>query len=134
MITSAQDFRNLYERFYAEFCCYLWPYHVLEDLANLEVEIYTAFFDVDKLKRYLEKLRRPVDEVVKEFEDERLKDLYDKIVDLANKVDANQIVQQISRVEEVNPDEDKQINPEEEQDDSESEFEIHYADTTNPSI
>lgn len=121
MMTSAQDLRNQYEKFYAEFRNYLWPYEVLEDLAEFEVDIYSAFFDVEKLKRDFEKLRKPVLNVNKDFEDAYILKTYDNFSNIIDQIEPDHIYQSIGRVEEVHPDEDKQIKSEE-LEDSEGEF------------
>ena len=120
MVFSAQDFRNVYEKFYNQFRLYLWPFNTVEDLANLETTIYTAFFDPAKLKRELERLRIPIKEAVEDNNDKELDKLYKKLVEMANDIEPNLIFHSLNRVEEVNPDEDKQIKFE--KDNSESEF------------
>ena len=120
---SAQDFRNAYETFYDKFRNYLWPYNVLEDLANVEVDIYTDFFDKDHLQRGLSRLNKSIHDAVKDYEDEDLQKSYDKIVKLLDETDPEQMFYQLDRVEEVNPGEDKQIKSEPEEsseEDSES--------------
>ena len=120
-MTSAQDLRNQYEKFYAEFRKYLWPYNVLEDLAEFEVDIYSAFFDIEKLKRDFGKLRKPVLDVNKDFDDTYILKIYDSFNSIIDQIEPDHIYQSIGRVEEVHPDEDKQIKPAEPED-SESEF------------
>lgn len=110
---SAREFRNVYERFYDCMRNYLWPYNVLEDLADVEVQIYTAFIDRDQLKRAFDKLSIAIRELRKEdkYLDKTYKELQEVIDDPDTEMYAD-----LSRVEEVHPDADKQIKSEEETD------------------
>lgn len=129
MILSSQEFRNIYERFYNSFSKYLWPYKVLEDLANFEVEIFTAFNNIEKTRSLLEKLRKPVEEVVKEFDDAKLQKQFDEFFEVLDEIEPDKMYLTLEQVEEVEPDEDKQDKSKE---DSESELE---ADTgENPIV
>ena len=103
---SSQDFRNKYEVFYDAMRLYLWPYDVLEILGNLEVEIYTDFFDIEKLKNYFYKLKNSIKEVLEEDED--LAKACKSIEDLINEIDDDtSYYYGLNRVTEVNQDKNK---------------------------
>lgn len=77
---SAQDFRNKYEKLYNEMRLYLWPYDILELLGNIEVNIYSAFIDRDKLYNDYSKLETLIREDLSE--NDELKKAYDDLGDL----------------------------------------------------
>lgn len=108
-MTSYLEIARRYEDFYNEFRRYLWPYNVLEDLANVETGIYTAFTDVDKLKAYIERLKSPIKVLLKDTEDEKLKKTFDSLYKIISELTNDNIYAYLRRVEEVNPGEDKQI-------------------------
>lgn len=118
---SSQDFRNTYEKFYDDVRQYLWPYTFVEDLADLEVEIYTTFIDPEKIEKTINKLRSPLNEVIEDNDDENLKKSFKELQDLLSEVKEGEQYSLIKRVEEVNPDENKQIKNTEE--DSEEQLE-----------
>lgn len=121
MIISAQDLRNAYEKFYTKFREYLWPFGLLENLANAEVEIYTAFPDKTIIELNLSKLRSAIADASKDYKDEELQSEFDALVDLVEELDTETTYHIIQKVEEVNPDEDKQIKSTVEEDNSEGE-------------
>lgn len=117
---SSQDFRNSYEDFYRDLREYLWPYSVLEELAEVEVDIFTSFIDFEKLQKDFKKLSQSIKEAL--AEDELLSKSYANLSKLIeNEYEPNDQYLIIQRVEEVNPDEDKQIRtkPEENEDSEE---------------
>ena len=112
---SSQDFRNAYEKFYNEFRKYLWPYEVLEVLADIEVNIYSSFIDMDKLRIDFAKLRKSMKDVIND--DEFLAKFTNKIQKLLDDKDAGSYLR-LPRVNEVNPENDKVIKtfPDDEED------------------
>lgn len=129
MVMSSQEFRNIYENFYNAVRQYLWPYNVVERLAEAEEVIYTSFPDLEELKAKLYKLRDPIKEASEEFDDPDLSDLLEDMIELAEDADPEQFYFAISRVEEDNPDVDKEIKSEEseESDEEEGELENDYS-------
>ena len=113
MTLSSQEFRNAYERFYSSFRNYLWPYQVVEDLANFEVEIFSAFNDLDRTRNLLMKLSKPIEEVVKEFDDKKLEERFDAFFELLDEVESDKMYLTLPKVEEVTTDENKQDKSEE---------------------
>ena len=111
---SSQDFRNLYEKFYSQMRLYLWPYQVLEELADVECDIYSAFIDIDKLSKDFGKLQSSIREACKDDED--LRKLSDSIRSLIDEKDVEPYAR-LYKVAEVNPETAKQIRtiPEEEE-------------------
>lgn len=106
---SSQDFRNKYEKFYNQLRLYLWPYNVLEELAQVEVDIYCAFIDIEKLELDFNRLCSSIRDVCtedQELEDSRagLQELIDMCIE-----SREQPYFVLSSVEEVHPNEDKQI-------------------------
>lgn len=103
---SSQDFRNQYERFYAQMRKYLWNYQALKELAEIEANIYTAFIDIDKLRADFARLEKYTKEVCKE--DELFKKEFDRMSKLINK--ENDIYYaRLPQVGEIHPEKLKQI-------------------------
>jgi len=113
MTLSSQEFRNAYEKFYSSFRNYLWPYRVVEDLANFEVEIFSAFNDLDSTRNLLMKLSKPIEEVVKEFDDKKLEERFNAFFELLDEVEADKMYLTLPQVEEVTTNENKQDKSEE---------------------
>lgn len=104
MNVCAQELRNAYIKFYDAMRSYLWSYETLENLANAEVGIYTAFTDVSKLQFYLDKLWSDIKEVCKD--DEVLRTTYQHLRDIVDPVDIT-IYAKLPKVQEVDPSKDK---------------------------
>lgn len=118
MNISSQDFRNAYEKFYARMRNYLWPYSTLQYLADIEVNIYSSFVDIEKFKNDLNKLYSAIREVC--VDDEKLSKAY-KDLEKLTLVDDPSYYYSLYKVEEVNPENEKQIRtiPEEEEEEDE---------------
>lgn len=106
MNISSQDYRNAYEKFYSAMRHYLWPYSTIEELAEVEVDIYTAFIDTVKLRADLSKLYSSIRDVCKD--DDRLKDTYKSLSELLDTRDPSPYVR-LLRVQETDPNEPKQL-------------------------
>lgn len=65
---SSLDLRNTYCDLYAEIRKYLWDVKTLEILAELEVECYTAFPDMERVRNILSRLRSAMNSAIKEDE------------------------------------------------------------------
>ena len=104
MNVCAQELRNAYIKFYDAMRNYLWSYETLENLANAEVGIYTAFIDVPKLQFYLDKVWSDIKEVCKD--DEVLRTTYQHLRDIVDPVDET-IYAKLPKVQEVDPGKDK---------------------------
>ena len=103
---SAQEFRNSYEKFYSEMRKYLWPFDVLTQLGELEVEIYSAFFDINKIVALLNKLYSSIKDTFED--DEAFEKAYNQLKKLADIQDAN-VYHRLNQVAETNPEKDKQL-------------------------
>lgn len=115
-LISSVDFGNCYEKFYAAMRQYLWPYSTLEALADVEVDIYTTFIDMDKLSRDLEKLRGLIKE---DFDDDpKLKKTFDELADMVHIVDPSQYAR-LAKVIEINPEKIKTLVTDSEQEEEE---------------
>lgn len=95
---SSQDYRNKYEKFYDAMRLYLWPYDVLEQLANVESNIYTVFINNDELSKWFSKLTSSIKEVLDN--DEYLQKAHNELSCLINDVDTSYYP--ITRVSETN--------------------------------
>lgn len=108
---SSQEFRNAYENFYIEMRKYLWPYKVLEELADVEVSIYSAFVDIETLRRDFNRLLSSIKDEYKE--DEKLAKVADKISNLIDTAEPS-FYFNLFQVRETNPQTAKQLNYKEE--------------------
>lgn len=118
---SSQEFRNQYEKFYNSMREYLWSYPVVEQLAEVEVDIYSAFIDRDKLRNDFNKLVSDIDRDILD-DDTDLQKSIDNIRELIDSEDEDSYLT-ISRVQEVRPDENKQIKQVTKEDTDQDEFE-----------
>lgn len=116
---SAQDFRNTYENFYDAMRMYLWPYSVLKELAQVELDIYDAFIDVEKLSNDFSRLQASIRDVCKD--DDRLGDSCNDLLELINLEEPN-FYARLGQVAEVDPEKDKQIRTIPEEEDKEEEL------------
>lgn len=114
---SSQDFRNKYEPFYDAMRLYLWPYDVLEVLANVEVEIYTDFIDRDKLLSDFNKLKNMIRETLNE--DENLQKACTDLEEVIND-ETSDSYYLINRVNEINPEIDKVLKQNDKEEDEDS--------------
>ena len=109
MNIASQDFRNKYEKLYIQLRRYLWPYDVLKQIADLEIDIYAAFIDLDKIAADCTKLYSSIKEVCKE--DQLVADAYNAVVDLVNTEDPT-VYCRLPKVTEVRPQNMKQLKME----------------------
>lgn len=118
---SSQDFRNKYEKFYDNMRLYLWPYDTLEQLGQVEVDIYSAFIDRDKLSSDFYRLSSSLKDVLEEDKEfnKAYKDLQ-KVIDAEDR-DSYHYIQ---RVEEINPEKDKVLRVPKEDDEEDEEGDL----------
>ena len=109
MNLSSQDFRNKYEKFYIQLRSFLWPYDVLKQIAEVEIDIYSAFIDLDKIGQDCTKLYSSIKDVCKE--DDAVADAYNAVADLVNTQDPV-IYARLPKVNEVRPQNMKQLKVE----------------------
>lgn len=98
---SSQNYRNIYEKLYDQIRNYLWPYKVLEVLADVETDVYNAFIDTDKLRIDFEKLKKAMKDVL--IDDPLLQKYVTKMTDLLNEPVETTVFLGIPRVNESNP-------------------------------
>lgn len=104
---SSQDYRNVYEKFYNQIRNYLWPYQVLEILSDVEMDIYSAFIDVDKLRIHFGKLKAAMKDVLPD--DELLEKYTNKMTKLLEEEDDATTFFRLYKVNETDPDKPKNI-------------------------
>ena len=68
MISSA-ELQNAYNNFYKEMRKYIWDLDVVEILADLEVTVYDAFVDREKLASVLSNIEREIRDYFEDDED-----------------------------------------------------------------
>ena len=82
MISAAQ-IEKAYNDLYNQFRKYIWDFDTVVALAELETSCYTAFADLDKLRKLLKDLYKLAKDVVKEDED--FQDAFDAFEELIKK-------------------------------------------------
>ena len=76
MITAI-SLQNLYNDLYTSLRKYIWDFDIVETIANLEIETYKSFPDMQLLIKYLINLKRRIADTSILNEDEELKDHID---------------------------------------------------------
>lgn len=109
------DLRHAYEQFYERVRNYLWPYQVIEDLADVEVQIYTAFGDIDELRKKLSGLYSSFKEAFED--DEKFKKSYDSLKQLVDSFEYNS--HSLTRVDETDSNKDKILTVDKEEEEEE---------------
>lgn len=114
-MTCSVDFQNAYVDLYGYMRNYIWDLDVVEMLADVEVDTYDAFIDLEKLSRDFQKLYEEVKDVAKENDDEDLiksADAFKKMIDDALAEDEPTAYLDLYKVQETAIDEDgKEIIP-----------------------
>ena len=105
---TSQELRNAYESFYVSMRNYLWPYDVLVELSNVEVDIYKAFINMSELEMHFAKLQTSIKDACKE--DEELRKATKRLANLIDSRDV-EIYHKVFRVSETNPTKTKVLNP-----------------------
>lgn len=85
MIT-ATALQTAYNKLYAEFRNYIWDFDIVELLADLEIEVYQTFPDMNNVKSKFQKLKRQVS-FTDAFQDESLKDVFDHFEEIIDSTD-----------------------------------------------
>lgn len=78
--------QELYNNLYVHMRQYIWDVNVIDLLADIEIESYTAFPDVDKLRSKLTQLRSSVLQASRKFDDDGLLDSIDYFLDNLDQV------------------------------------------------
>lgn len=66
---SQNELQSLYRDLYVCIRKYRWPFHIVEDIADLEIECYRAFPDLELVKNRLAALNQDMLDVSKDDED-----------------------------------------------------------------
>ena len=83
-LINIEDLRRLYIDLYVQVRKYIWPFDTVAHLVDVEMECYSAFPDMLKLRTAFGKLRSDVEAAVEMSEDKELKDAIDafqKLID-----------------------------------------------------
>jgi len=68
-MTNSAEIQTTYNKFYTYMRNYIWDFKTVDLLADLEIEIYKRFPNIDDAKRTLEKLKSKIDKTLREDED-----------------------------------------------------------------
>ena len=66
---SQNELQSLYRDLYVCIRKYMWPFHIVEHIADLEIECYKAFPDLDLVRDRLAVLNRDMTDVSRDDED-----------------------------------------------------------------
>ena len=83
MATSSILLRNAYDNLYKQLRRFIWSFDDVEKIADLEVISYTAFPDIDKLRKTFQSLRSSF----REIEDDDFQEEVKSFQDFINKAD-----------------------------------------------
>lgn len=96
MVDSLQ-LQSKYTKLYRTLIRYTWNFNTIQTLADFEVEVYTTFPDMQKLKSKLNQLKMCILPVY--FNDEDIQSAYDDLEDTLNSSDETYV--KLNRVQEV---------------------------------
>lgn len=71
-MVSGNDLQNAYIDLYSELRRYIWSYQDVKTLANLEIETFKRFPDVDQIRKYLNLMEMSARFVTNDDEDIKL--------------------------------------------------------------
>lgn len=77
IMISAKHLQRDYNKLYKELRRIIWPYSVVEMIANLEIAIYKSFPDMEEVKRCYSTLKRACFRYIKD--DEELETAFEKL-------------------------------------------------------
>lgn len=107
MITT-NDLQRLYVDMYKQIREYLWPFRIVEAIADLEIACYKAFPDIDEVKKNFTRLSSEIKfQADKEDDEELLKSIekFQKFLDDEENMDG--VYSKLDSVREVKDNEDK---------------------------
>ena len=89
---AAKQLQRDYRKLYIELRKTIWPFRIVEMIADLEIAVYKTFPDMQEVKQSYAKLKREVLRLIKD--DEALDEAFDKLsetiedgVDIYSKLD-----------------------------------------------
>lgn len=94
---SQHEIQSLYMDLYRCIRKYLWPFNIVVHIADLEIECYKAFPDIELLRDRLKVLSSDVASVSRE--DEELNDAFEAFSDALN--DVTTVYNKLNKFEEV---------------------------------
>lgn len=83
-LVDIAELRRRYIALYTEVRRYIWPFDVVNDLVDIELECYQAFPDQEKLKYVFNKLRRYIESDIDLTEDKDLDSALRSFEELVN--------------------------------------------------
>lgn len=98
MMVSCRELQNAYLNMYKELRNYIWGFNIVENLAELEINVYSAFPDVSKLKVQFNNLYLGIKSVLSE--DEELRKSVEAFQESLNNID-DDFFFKLSKVQEV---------------------------------
>lgn len=81
VVTSA-DIQVAYEHLYSILMDFLWEFHVVQDIANLEISIFQRFPDKEEMQRCLQKLKFEIQHTYNELAEDDETEFKDAVEDL----------------------------------------------------
>lgn len=79
MLTPASQLQSCYKDFYVQFRKYLWDFDAINALAELEVELYRVFPDLEKARAKCQELKRNLSYHTVFEEDEELRGTFEEL-------------------------------------------------------
>lgn len=86
-MNSSKEIQNAYVDMYTNLRNYIWEFDTVERLANLEIEVYNSFPDIDKIKSAFNALYLDVRYVLNE--DEKLSESVEGFKELIESIEGD---------------------------------------------
>lgn len=98
-MTSSKQLQNAYVNLYRELRNYIWGFDTVQAIANLEIEVYSAFPDVSKIQSSFNTLCIDIRSVVDEDED--LAEAVESFKDMLSACSDDKFYVKLAQVQEV---------------------------------
>ena len=96
---DTKELQRAYINMYSAMRNYIWDYNAVKSLANLEVETFSAFPDIQKVRTYLNILKLYARQTTDNDPD--VLDTFDEFNDILEKCETSNIYSSLMQVEEV---------------------------------
>lgn len=86
-MVTATSLQTTYNKFFTEFRNYIWNFSIIESLADLEIEVYQAFPDMESLKSKCKKFKRQISSTEAYKQDDKFKTTFEEFESSVEEVD-----------------------------------------------
>lgn len=86
---SSKELQNKYIKLYTELREYIWPTNTVEFIAELEIEVFSAFPNMDRVRKIFSNLKQSIIDHGLDLSDEDNEDLSEKLESFQNLLDSD---------------------------------------------